>query len=126
MNLVEELRPAVAACRHAELDDLVMELIIKGGHSDTAVQGALEQAIREAPGDVQKYWLDPCGMPVVGSHSAIASCTVCGWAQEWFDQKDAQAASVWHIFEDHPEIWAERMETQDAPELQRPDPAGRL
>lgn len=42
-----------------------------------------------------------------------ALCTLCPWAESWTTRDAAQAAAVWHVYNDHHDIWLERMGTPD-------------
>lgn len=45
-----------------------------------------------------------------------ATCTLCAWFESWTTREAAEASAVWHVFNDHREVWNERMGTE-APQV---------
>jgi len=43
----------------------------------------------------------------------VASCKLCDWMESWTEKAAAEAAAVWHVFNDHHDVWTERMGTPD-------------
>lgn len=46
-----------------------------------------------------------------------ASCNLCRWNEAWTTQDAAQAAAVWHIHDEHPAVWLERMGSDRPPDV---------
>lgn len=43
----------------------------------------------------------------------VASCTLCPWRESWTARAAAEAAAVWHVYNDHHDRWTELMGTSD-------------
>jgi hypothetical protein len=45
----------------------------------------------------------------------VAFCSLCTWRESWTTRTAAEAAAVWHVYDDHREVWVERIGTTDPP-----------
>ncbi|MEO6157146.1 MAG: hypothetical protein ABIQ39_05900 [Ilumatobacteraceae bacterium] len=53
-------------------------------------------------------------------------CAVCPKNESWTTEQAAQAASVWHVYNDHREVWTTLMGTPDRLPVDRmPEDYGR-
>jgi hypothetical protein len=43
----------------------------------------------------------------------VASCNLCPWRESWTTRAAAEAAAVWHVYDDHWAVWIERMQSPD-------------
>lgn len=39
----------------------------------------------------------------------LATCNLCPWRESWTTQWAAEAAAVWHVYDEHRAVWTERM-----------------
>lgn len=43
----------------------------------------------------------------------VASCKLCPWRESWTTQDAAEAAAVWHVYDDHHDTWTELIGTPE-------------
>jgi hypothetical protein len=56
----------------------------------------------------------------------VASCTLCPWRESWTTQAAAEAAAVWHVYDDHHSVWTELQGTALRPPVNKmPEDYGR-
>jgi hypothetical protein len=56
----------------------------------------------------------------------VASCNLCPWRESWTTAAAAEAACVWHVYDEHWGTWIELMQTPDRlPVNKMPEDYGR-